>query len=372
MVILVCACVFLGLLIYANSGGEEEDGERESYSVYVTAKVLEVTEENLAMQEEYENSYVGDQTLRVRVTSGDYEGEEMQAKNFLSALYGTKLCEGDSVVLSISITRGEIGNVMVYEYDKTTPLIIMVVMFVLATVLIGGRKGALSLIGLVLTVVALIWILMPLLIKGFPTIITTFGLCILLAVICFTLLGGVTRKTVCAMIGTACGLGFAVVFGLIGQAVCRIDGMRMGEYIDALLQLKLGGAEIGLKGLLIGGTIVSALGAVMDVAMSISSAANELVAVNPGLTRKQIWKSGMNIGRDMIGTMTNTLILAFVGSSFVLILYIYTMNIPFHELFSSNLVVTEFVHALASSMGVILSVPLTVFVSAWLLKGTGK
>lgn len=102
----------------------------------------------------------------------------------------------------------------------------------------------------------------------------------------------------------------------------------------------------------------------MDVAMSISSAIQELTIANPKLSRKAIWKSGMNIGRDMIGTMTNTLILAFVGSSFILILYIYSLNLPVYELLSSTLVATEIVHSVSSSIGVILSVPLTIFISS--------
>lgn len=108
--------------------------------------------------------------------------------------------------------------------------------------------------------------------------------------------------------------------------------------------------------------IISTLGAVMDVAMSISSAMQELTSVNSSLTRQDLWKSGMNIGRDMIGTMTNTLILAFAGSSFLMVLYIYSLGVPVYELLSSTLVATELVHGIASSIGVIVSVPLTVLI----------
>ena len=166
------------------------------------------------------------------------------------------------------------------------------------------------------------------------------------------------------MLGTTLGLLFSLGFGLFAQYLVKVDGMKMGEYIDALLQLKQTGTPIQLRGLLMGGMMIASLGAIMDVAMSIASSVQELVTVNPSLDRKSVIRSGMNIGRDMIGTMTNTLILAFVGSSFVLVMYIYSLGIPAYELLSSTMVATQMVHSLATSIGVILSVPLTVVLSS--------
>ncbi len=237
--------------------------------------------------------------------------------------------------------------------------------FVAITVIIGRKKGLQSLLGLAFTVLCLIFVLIPLLMKGFPTLITTFFVCVYVAVVSFIFIAGVTKKSACAMLGTFAGLALAVLFGLLAQWLVKVDGMRMGEYVDALLQLKQKGTPIQLSGLLIGGMIISTLGAVMDVAMSISSSMQELTSVNSSLTRKDLWRSGMNIGRDMIGTMTNTLILAFVGSSFLMVLYIYSLGVPVYELLSSTLVATEVVHGIASSIGVIVSVPLTVWIGTF-------
>ncbi len=114
-----------------------------------------------------------------------------------------------------------------------------------------------------------------------------------------------------------------------------------------------------LAGLLVAGVVVASLGAVMDVAMSLSSALWEVHAANPSMGRKELWRAGMNVGRDMVGTMTNTLILAFLGSGFVLVLYIYTIAPDAHQLLSSAFLATELVSGISSSIGVILSVPLT-------------
>ena len=372
IVLAVCIAVFAGLLAYAQSTKENDESTEASYTSYQTAKVVQVVSEELTEQELYEGTEVGSQQLLIEITSGEYKGLTMSAINYVGALYGTHLYAGDKIVVAIYISDGEVHSITVYEYDRSLASIILGLVFIGITVLIGRRKGAQSLLGLAFTIVCLIWILIPLLFAGAPTILTTLLICIYVAVVTYTLLEGVTRKTVCAMIGTVLGLLFAVGFGLAAQNLFKVHGMRMGDYVDALLQLKLSGSQIELKGMLIGGMIISSLGAIMDVAMSIASSVQELVSVNPELNFKDIVKSGMNIGRDMIGTMTNTLILAFAGSSFLLVLYIYSLNVPAYELLSSTLVATQLVHGISSSLGVILSVPLTVVIAAAMFAKRGE
>ncbi|MGN0351274.1 MAG: YibE/F family protein [Roseburia sp.] len=373
LVLAICAVLFLIFYFYANSASTEASvTEQGSYTEYETAKVTSVLSEDCEVSEMFENNYTGSQTLMIEITSGQYKGTTMSALNYLGALYGTHLKEGDSIVVSIYTSEGSVNNVTVYEYNRSNWVLLIVGVFLLVTVLIGGKKGFQSLLGLVLTIVCLIFILIPLLMKGFPTLLTVLLICVYVAVVSFTLLEGITKKTICAMIGTVSGLILAALFGLVAQALVKVNGMRMGDYVDALLQLKQGGTPLQLSGLLIGGMLIAALGAVMDVAMSIASSIQELVTVNPNLTKKDIWKSGMNIGKDMIGTMTNTLILAFVGSSFLLVIYIWSLNLPAYELFSSTLVATELVHSIASSIGVLFSVPLTVFISTFFFASKKK
>ena len=158
----------------------------------------------------------------------------------------------------------------------------------------------------------------------------------------------------------------------------RIDGYKMytaEPTIEALLQIRQGqdpSAALQIGDLLVGGILIAALGAVNDVAMSISSAMNELIAVNPNLSRKELFKSGMNIGRDMVGTMTNTLILALAGSSFVLMIYLSSLEPSFSQLMSSTFFSVEMVQALSSSIGVILAVPFSVLIGMLLFGHTKK
>lgn len=171
------------------------------------------------------------------------------------------------------------------------------------------------------------------------------------------------RKRACAPCWAPWRAPLALLFGLLAQALTRVDGLRI-EDVEPLLQLRQTGTPIGLRGLLVGGIIISALGAVMDVTMGIASSLAEVHAANPQLSRRELFRSGMNIGRDMVGTMTNTLILAFLGSGFTLILYLYSLGLSFRQLMSSAYVSMEVVSGIASSVGVILSIPLTALITA--------
>ena len=234
--------------------------------------------------------------------------------------------------------------------------------------LANGKTGAKSLIGLVITLICIFLILLPMLMKGFPTLLTVFLICAYVAVVSFTILGGVSRKTLCASLATICGIAVALLFGLAAQALARIDGLRLAD-VEPLLQLRQTGTPIGLRYLLVGGIVISALGAVMDVAMSIASAISEIHSVNPALSTKELFRSGMNIGRDMVGTMTNTLILAFLGSSFVIVIYLYSIGLQPYQLLSSSYFAIEVISGISSSIGVIISVPLTALISAYVMGG---
>ena len=199
--------------------------------------------------------------------------------------------------------------------------------------------------------------------KGAPTLMLVFGVCAFIAVVTLTILGGIEKKTLCAMLGTIAGTAMALLFALIAQKLTRVDGLRLDD-VEPLLQLRQQGMNIGLRGLLAGGIAISALGAVMDVTMGISSAMCEVSAANESLSMWQLFHSGMNIGRDMVGTMTNTLILAFLGSSFTLILYLYSIGLQPWQLISSALLSTEVVSSVSGSIGVILSIPLTALITA--------
>ena len=368
-VLLAAAVIFIAARIWVSPASGSDDGaEPEEYAEYDTGTVLEILSDSTEADDAADGAYRGDQLMLVEMTSGRYEGETMQVYNYVGPLYGAPLKVGDSAVLIVSTYADGSHTATVYEFNGLLALAAIIALFVIATVLVGGKTGAKSLIGLVITLICIFLILLPMLMKGFPTLLTVFLICAYVAVVSFTILGGVSRKTLCASLATICGIAVALLFGLAAQALARIDGLRLAD-VEPLLQLRQTGTPIGLRYLLVGGIVISALGAVMDVAMSIASAISEIHSVNPALSTKELFRSGMNIGRDMVGTMTNTLILAFLGSSFVIVIYLYSIGLQPYQLLSSSYFAIEVISGISSSIGVIISVPLTALISAYVMGG---
>ena len=335
-----------------------QSDEPENRADYESASVDQILSDSTEKDPASDNGYRGEQLLLVTVRSGDYKGQQMQVYNYVGPLYGGPLKVGDRATVLISTYSDGTVNATVYEFDRLLPLCIVLVLFIAAAVAVGGRTGVKSLVALAVTLVCLFGVLLPSLMKGANTLLMTFIVCAYVAVVSLTIVGGVRKKTVCAMLGAVAGTALALLFGLLAQGLTRIDD------VEPLLQLRQTGTPIGLRGLLVGGIVISALGAVMDVTMGIASSLSEVHAANPELSRRELFRSGMNIGRDMVGTMTNTLILAFLGSGFTLILYLYSLGLSPRQLLSSAYVSLEVVSGVASSVGVILSIPLTALITA--------
>lgn len=340
-----------------------QSDEPENRADYESASVDQILSDSTEKDPASDNGYRGEQLLLVTVYSGDYKGQQMQVYNYVGPLYGGPLKVGDRATVLISTYSDGTVNATVYEFDRLLPLCIVLVLFIAAAVAVGGRTGVKSLVALAVTLVCLFGVLLPSLMKGANTLLMTFIVCAYVAVVSLTIVGGVRKKTVCAMLGAVAGTALALLFGLLAQGLTRIDGLRIDD-VEPLLQLRQTGTPIGLRGLLVGGIVISALGAVMDVTMGIASSLSEVHAANPELSRRELFRSGMNIGRDMVGTMTNTLILAFLGSGFTLILYLYSLGLSPRQLLSSAYVSLEVVSGVASSVGVILSIPLTALITA--------
>ena len=357
----LAAALLAGMLLYlaGHPAQETQAVQPEEFMEYESAVVDQILSDSTQEDPVSEDHFRGSQMLTVTVKSGRYAGTRMLADNTVGPLFGQPLAVGDRVTVGLSTYADGTVRCYVYEYSRAPGLAVILALFLLVTVAVGGKVGARSLLCLGLTAAALIWILLPLLLQGWPTIPTAFLIAVLVSVVTFVILGGVEKKTVCACLGTLAGIALAALFALAAQRLLRIDGYRQ-EYAEALLQLRqTGESAVGISGLLAAGVIVSALGAVMDVAMSISSAVQELHRVNGSLTPRELLRSGMNIGRDMVGTMTNTLILAIAGSGLTLIVYISSLGLQPRQLLSSAYISLEAISAIASSVGVILAVPLT-------------
>lgn len=343
-----------------------QSDEPENRADYESASVDQILSDSTEKDPASDNGYRGEQLLLVTVRSGDYKGQQMQVYNYVGPLYGGPLKVGDRATVLISTYSDGTVNATVYEFDRLLPLCIVLVLFIAAAVAVGGRTGVKSLVALAVTLVCLFGVLLPSLMKGANTLLMTFIVCAYVAVVSLTIVGGVRKKTVCAMLGAVAGTALALLFGLLAQGLTRIDGLRIDD-VEPLLQLRQTGTPIGLRGLLVGGIVISALGAVMDVTMGIASSLSEVHAANPELSRRELFRSGMNIGRDAMGTMANTLILAFAGSSLNTLLLCQVYDYPLIQIFNADAIAVEMIRGVAGSIGILLTVPLVALLSARLM-----
>ena len=345
---------------------EEGTPTASSQLIFVPAKVTAVLEDDA--QPDWENSEgrrIGTQELEIRILSGRHRGEVLPLTNYLSALFNVDVGVGDRVIVRLITQEDGSYYASLFNYDRALVMGGAMLVFCAVLVLLGGRKGVRALLGLVFTLVCLWFLLIPGLIRGLPAIPLTIAVAAVCAAASLILLDGPSRKSLCAILGCVGGVAAAGLFAALVGALTPMDGFNMSEAENLLLY----GAEKGLsiRGLLVCGVLVAALGAVMDVAMSIASAAWELREHNDGLSRRELFRSGMNIGRDAMGTMANTLILAFAGSSFNLLILIQIYDIPFLQLANTDFLCIEMLQSVAGSMGILLTVPLVAAISAYLM-----
>jgi len=308
---------------------------------------------------------IGEQQIKVEVTSGEHKGEIHQITNTISALYNIYVQKGTKIMLLISTQQNGSYNVSIYGYDRSLILVAVILLFIVTLVLVGGIKGLKSILGLAFTLICMIFILVPMVSKGYSAIIVCVVIIILTSIVCFVILDGINIKTISAMISTVAGVGIAGLLCLVVEKAAHLSGYNMQEAENLILIAV--NYKINIRGLLTSGILLASLGAVMDIAISVSSSVCEINGANENLNISQLFKSGMNIGRDAMGTMANTLIMVFVGSSFNMLLLIFSYGIPFFRLINTDQIAIEILQAVAGSIGIILSVPIAAFCSSFLI-----
>lgn len=370
--VFIAAILFLTGFWYIQTFMKQEKVIEAGTSEFAKAEVTELLQDKTQIDMETEGIRKGSQDISIEIKNGTHKGEIHTITNYMSALYNIDCQKGTKIIVRINTLSSGDAEISVYNYDREGYLIGAVVLFMLALVVIGGKKGFMSLISLFYTLLNVFVLLIPALYYGAPVLATTVLVLVITNLMCFVMIDGINKKTICAAMGTTAGVVTAGVFAFVLGRLTHISGFQTNEAEELLLVC----SDYGLKVryLFTAGILVSALGAVMDVAMSISSAIHEVHSVNPALGRKELFRSGMNIGRDAMGTMANTLILAFVGSSINLIIMIYSYNIPFTQLFATDLVAREIIQGLSGSIGIIMTVPMVALIGAFMMheKGNGK
>lgn len=362
--------LFAWAIVWANSGWEKDVITDATGVEYETARVLEILDDNTVVDETIEGRLRGSKELRLEILTGRYAGEVADTVNYFSAMYNVDVGEGDTV--SVRIDTHGVGeyDVSIYNYDRIPWIIGVLAVFALALIVIGGWQGFRALVGLIFTFVSVVWLLLPLALKGWPTVPLTVAIVGVTSAVCFFLLGGWQPKMIGAALGCLCGVAAAALLGQLAIEFLHVSAYQMDEAEGLILARNDTGLR--LDGLLLSGILIAAEGAVMDTSMTISSAMTELKIKRPDIGMKELFLSGMRIGRDATGTMANTLVLAFAGSGLNMMVLIYSYRVSFIQLMNTDFIAVEVVRGVAGSMGIILTVPCVALISAWLLSRKAK
>lgn len=360
LVTVLAALSFIGLLYAANMNRPTYQSSDTSGIEYEVGKVTGILADNTTIDENSGGIWRGSMELQVEILTGRYKGETTYVTNYFSSLYNVRVSQGDKV--SIRIDTGDSGyQVSIYNYYRVPQMLGCVAAFVLLLIVIGGKKGAKSAAALIFTMVCIIGILLPLSLKGYSPLWITIFIILICNLLTFFLIDGIQTKTIIASAGSVCGVLAGAAFALAAQWMMSVTTLQTEEAETLLLITTT--TKLELKDLFLCGILIACMGAVMDVSMSIASAVAEIHSVNPQLGTWELFRSGMNIGRDAMGTMSNTLILAFAGNSFNMLLMIYSYGIGFQQLMNTDFIAVEVIRSIAGSIGIICTVPIVAFMA---------
>lgn len=354
LIYLLFVCVFAVFVFKLNQVEKTELVVRTGQT-FEKAEVTEILQDNLNSN----GTRVGEQKVRVKMLTGARKGEKLDVTSSSGYLFGAACTVGMKVVVMQSVA-GETTIASVYSQDREWVIYIFSLLYLLALCVIGGKQGIKGCLGLIFTFFCVIFVYLPLVYLRFSPFWAAVFICFLTTLVTLYLIGGPTKKTCAATLGTLAGVVLAGLSAWCFSKASGISGYNVSD-IETLMTL-WNTNRIQVGGLLFSGLLISCLGAVMDVAMSISSAIDEIYKQNNSLTRKELFKAGMRVGRDMMGTDSNTLILAFAGSSVSTLLLDYAYDLPYQQIINSNNIGIAIMQGLAGSFGIVLSVPLTVLI----------
>ena len=370
-----------GLFVSAKAYSDELSSDkdmRRHYSqamedtdyIIFKAKVLEIeyddTNEKRNVSLEADIRY---QHLKVEILDGNHKGEILTIRHTIERIMpGYYIFKpGDKLLIrATEESSGTLETVKIQEKVRDTQVYLIVGLFVVLLLIIGGFNGLKTLISLVIAVAMIFFGYIPLIIRGVNPILASLGISIPIVIITLVIISGRNIKTLVAIIGTSLGVIISGILAFIFGNFAHLTGLADDSSISLAYIPQF--RNLDYKGILFGTILIGAIGAIMDVAISIASALYEISTLDKNITGKNMIISGMNIGKDMMGSMSNTLILAYVGTTLHLIILFIVYKIRFIEIINLDSIATEIIRAMAGSIGLIITIPVTVVIGTAIYK----
>ncbi|MFC5651122.1 YibE/F family protein [Paenibacillus solisilvae] len=374
VILFIAVLLVISLSMYAFNLSPETNhsnqGSSTSSKKFEKAKVLRVISEDLQKEPSRGNLYNGSQELELKILSGEHKGEIQTITNNISVYLNVVAKKGQTIIVNIDTADPKFYIISVYSYYRAPILYGMALLFFGVLWWIGGKKGLMSVLGIIFTLACIAYLFIPMLYRGYSPVLASVLVVILATFVTLILLNGWTARSWAAILGTICGVAISGILAYIIGNLTHISGYSTAE-VDVLITIA---DETGLQlgGMLFAGILLSSLGAIIDVGISIAASVHEVYMTNANLSKKELFKSGINVGRDMMGTMANTLILALTGTTLASLMVLYAIKAPLTQLTNMNMVTIEVIQGLTGCFGVVLTVPIVAFISSRIIPNFEK
>lgn len=361
-IIAVFVSALLIFLAYLNIVGDGTIFKGTMEGETVKCKVIRITDvqtRNVSGESEFVTVF-----FRAQALNTSLRGKTIDVVQEIDKAYAfspEQVEQGDTILVEGYTQDGE----MFYyfgDFVRITPLLWLLVIFCVLVIVFSRMQGLKTVVSLGFTCLSVFVVLIPAILNGRNIYFWSIAVCVFITVMTLCIISGFNVKALCAGIGCVCGVLCSGLIVLIMNKFLNMTGLLEEESVY-LIQLYPDN-PINLKAIIFAMIIVGAVGAVMDVSMSISSSLYELKMKSPDISPKELMKSGFTIGRDMMGTMANTLVLAYIGSSLTSVLLLVAYNARLEQVVNKEMIVAEILQALAGSMGMLLTLPLTSAVCA--------
>ena len=334
-----------------------------------TARVMEIVD-----RQEYSYDLGGDDPFtgtniyfNAKMLDGPQKGTTVMVVQNIDpffAIQPKEVTQGKKILILGNENADYEAEWMMIEYIRTDTLLVLGIVFCLCLFLFGRIKGVNTIVSLLFTVLSVFMVFIPAVLSGGNVYIWSAVTCIFIIIMTLLLVNGANKKSLAAAVGCFSGVLMVGAIALFTDFFLQLTGMVDEQSV--YLQMLETTNPIDLKAIIFAAIIIGAIGAIMDVAMSLSSSLHELSRKAANVTFSNILASGITIGRDIMGTMANTLVLAYIGSSMSLTLLLVAYNHSLIELLNKEMIVVEILQALTGSFGILLTIPLTSIICATL------
>ncbi len=362
LIFILVGLLLIGGLLLIPTGYEGAQIYKEA--VRCRVKVLSTDESNVISSGLIQS---GEQLCQVEVLDGRLKGRTLKGVNMLSgSLESDKIyTEGEQALAVVSVdTQGNPTNVTLSDYYRLDKEMILAGIFVLLLILVAGMNGFRAIFSFVISVLAIWKILVPLYLKGYNPMLVGILMTAFLTAMIIYFVYGIDKRFLSAVSGSLLGTLTTCILGVVFTDVFKIHGAVMSNS-ESLLYA--GYQHLNLTAIFMSSIFIGASGAMMDLAVDITSAVHEIVEKKPEIGWREAFVSAMNVGRAAMGTMTTTLLLAYSGGYVALLMVFMAQGTPILHILNYKYVASELLDTIVGSLGLVTVAPFTALTSSILL-----